>query len=134
MIDEVNDAAGSALPLATITVFSVNMICIPPFLITICYQVPDVSASVNNPILYPTIYVLRHSMSTRLTVILVARILLTVAFLQCHCLSIGYLFLGRITDPEILHAARLNLGNWGVPVGAAAMTFAFWTFFWTFRL
>lgn len=58
--------------------------------------------------------------------------LLTVALLQCYCLSIGCVLWRRIAQPESLPPTRFSLGRWGVPVNAAAVLYSLWSFFWSF--
>lgn len=58
--------------------------------------------------------------------------LVTVALLQCYCLSIGCLLWHRITHPETLPPARFPLGKLGIPINIAAVCFALWDFFWAF--
>lgn len=58
--------------------------------------------------------------------------LLTVALLQCYCLSIGCHLWRRIYHPETLPPARFPLGKLGIPINAAAVVWSFWCFFWSF--
>lgn len=58
--------------------------------------------------------------------------LLTVALLQCYCLSIGCMLWRRIYHPETLPPASFSLGRWGVPFNAFAVLYSFWAFFWCF--
>ena len=58
--------------------------------------------------------------------------LLTVALLQCYCLSIGCVLWRRIYHPETLPPSEFSLGKWGVPINAMAVVYAFWSFFWCF--
>ncbi|KIW89747.1 uncharacterized protein Z519_09904 [Cladophialophora bantiana CBS 173.52] len=58
--------------------------------------------------------------------------LLSVALLQCYCLSIGCLLWRRICHPETLPPAKFSLGKYGIPINAAAVAFALWNFFWCF--
>lgn len=58
--------------------------------------------------------------------------LLTVALLQCYCLSIGCVLWRRIYHPETLPKAKFSLGRAGVPLNAAAMLYSLWGFFWSF--
>ncbi|KAM5434525.1 hypothetical protein McanMca71_006219 [Microsporum canis] len=58
--------------------------------------------------------------------------LITVALLQCYCLSIGCILWRRIAHPETLPPAAFPLGKLGIPVNAAAVCYALWAFFWTF--
>ena len=58
--------------------------------------------------------------------------LLTVALLQCYCLSIGCLLWRRIRHPETLPHAEFSLGKFGIPINALAVVYAFWAFFWSF--
>jgi choline transport protein len=58
--------------------------------------------------------------------------LLTVALLQCYCLSIGCLLWRRITHPETLPPAKFSLGKFGIPINIAAVVYALWCFFWAF--
>jgi len=58
--------------------------------------------------------------------------LLTVALLQCYCLSIGCHLWRRTFHPETLPPARFSLGKFGIPINAVAVCWAFWCFFWSF--
>ncbi|KAK5694409.1 hypothetical protein LTR17_024831 [Elasticomyces elasticus] len=58
--------------------------------------------------------------------------LLTVALLQCYCLSIGCVLWRRIYHPTTLPPSEFALGRWGVPVNALAVLYSFWAFFWCF--
>lgn len=58
--------------------------------------------------------------------------LLTVALLQCYCLSISCMMWRRIAYPETLPPAPFSLGKFGIPINAAAVCYAFWAFFWAF--
>ncbi|KAK2871600.1 hypothetical protein FQN49_003016 [Arthroderma sp. PD_2] len=58
--------------------------------------------------------------------------LVTVALLQCYCLSIGCMLWRRIAHPETLPPASFSLGKFGIPINVAAVCYAFWAFFWTF--
>ncbi|KAF2719738.1 amino acid permease 2 [Polychaeton citri CBS 116435] len=58
--------------------------------------------------------------------------LLTVALLQCYCLSIGCVLWRRIYLPETLPPASFSLGKLGVPINAFAVIYSFWAFFWCF--
>jgi choline transport protein len=58
--------------------------------------------------------------------------LVTVALLQCYCLSIGCILWRRIAAPETLPPASFSLGKWGIPINIAAVLYAFWGFFWAF--
>lgn len=205
MAEEVKNAARS-VPKAMISIYIVNFILIFPAILTICYHIPNVSDALADPTLYPTIYVLRQSMSTAwMTVILVIVVallicsnitylaavsrdlyafsrdqglpfsswiakvdekraiprnayiltsivsiclgliyigsttafyaitsLLTVALLQCYCLSIGCLLWRRIFHPETLPRAQFSLGRWGIPINCLAVFYSFWSFFWSF--
>lgn len=205
MSEEVKDAAKS-VPKAMIAIYVVNFCLIFPAILTVCYHIPNVSDALDDPTLYPTIYVLRQTMSAGwMTVILVIVVLLlicsnitylaavtrdlfafardqgfpfsnwiakvddhrnipvnaciltsvisiclaliyigspvafyaitsllTVALLQCYCLSIGCLLWRRIRHPETLPPAQFSLGKFGIPVNAAAVTYALWAFFWSF--
>lgn len=205
MAEEVKDAARS-VPKAMMSIYLVNFCLIFPAILTICYHIPVVADALNDPTLYPTIYVLRQSMSdvwiTVILVVIVALLicsnitylaavsrdlyafsrdqglpfsgwisavdkkrsiprnaclvtcicsvclaliylgspvafyaitsLLTVALLQCYCLSIGCLLWRRIRHPETLPRARFSLGKFGIPINALAVTYALWAFFWSF--
>lgn len=203
MSEEVKDAAKS-VPKAMISIWIVNFCLMFPAILTICYHIPDVSLALQDPTTYPTIYVLRQSMSDAwLTVILVVTVLLlicsnitylaavsrdlfafardrgfpysgwiskidnnipqnaciltsvisvclaliyigstvafyaitsllTVALLQCYCLSIGCLLWRRIKYPDTLPPAHFSLGQWGIPINALAVIYAMWSFFWSF--
>ncbi|KAF3480908.1 uncharacterized protein GIQ15_06255 [Arthroderma uncinatum] len=58
--------------------------------------------------------------------------LITVALLQCYCLSIGCMLWRRIAHPETLPPAAFPLGKLGIPINVAAVCYAFWAFFWAF--
>jgi choline transport protein len=58
--------------------------------------------------------------------------LLTVALLQCYCLSIGCVLWRRIYYPQTLPPAKFSLGRAGAPLNAAAVIYALWGFFWSF--
>ncbi len=205
MSEEVKNAARS-VPKAMMSIYLVNFCLIFPAILTVCYHIPDVSVALMDPTLYPTIYVLRQSMSSAwMTVILVIIVLLlicsnitylaavtrdlfafardqglpfsawiskvdpkrniptnacivtsvisiclaliyigspvafyaitsllTVALLQCYCFSIGCLLWRRIRHPETLPPAQFSLGKFGIPVNAAAVSYALWAFFWSF--
>ena len=205
MSEEVKDAVKS-VPKAMISVYIINFCLIFPAILTVCYHIPVVSDALADPTLYPTIYVLRQSMSAGwMTAILVVIVLLlicsniaylapvtrdmfafardgglpfsdwiskvdqkrhiptnavivtsvisiclgliylgsitafyaitsllTVALLQCYCLSIGCLLWRRIFHPETLPPAQFSMGKWGIPVNASAVVYAFWSFFWSF--
>jgi choline transport protein len=205
MAEEVKDAAKS-VPKAMMSIYLVNFCLIFPAILTVCYHIPSVGDALADPTTYPTIYVLRQSMSAGwMTVILVIVVLLlicsnitylaavtrdlfafardqglpfsnwiakvdekrsipqnaciltsvisiclaliyigspvafyaitsllTVALLQCYCLSIGCLLWRRIRHPETLPPAQFSLGKFGIPVNAAAVIYAFWSFFWSF--
>lgn len=205
MAEEVKNAARS-VPKAMMSIYVVNFCLIFPAILTICYHIPNVSDALSDPTAYPTIYVLRQSMSDAwMTVVLVIVVvllicsnitylaavsrdlfafsrdkglpfsdwiskvdehrsipqnaciftsvisvclaliyigspvafyaitsLLTVALLQCYCFSIGCLLWRRIRHPETLPPAQFPLGKFGIPVNAAAVTYSFWSFFWSF--
>ena len=205
MAEEVKDAARS-VPKAMISIYVVNFCLIFPAILTICYHIPVVEDALADPTLYPTIYVLRKSMSSAwMTVILVIVVvllicsnitylaavsrdlfafsrdqgfpfsswiskvdkrrtipqnaciltsvismclaliyigspvafyaitsLLTVALLQCYCLSIGCLLWRKISRPETLPHAHFSLGKFGIPINALAVAYSFWSFFWSF--
>jgi amino acid transporter len=205
MAEEVKDAARS-VPRAMISIYVVNFCLIFPAILTICYHIPVVGDALDDPTLYPTIYVLRQSMSnTWMTVILVIVVallicsnitylaavsrdlfafsrdrgfpfsnwiskvdkrrsipqnaciltsvisiclaliyigspvafyaitsLLTVALLQCYCLSIGCLLWRRISRPKSLPPSQFSLGRFGIPINALAVLYALWSFFWSF--
>jgi choline transport protein len=205
MAEEVKDAARS-VPKAMMSIYVVSFCLIFPAILTISYHIPDVSSALADPTAYPTIYVLRQSMSdpwmTVILVIVVALLicsnitylaavsrdlfafardqgfpfsswiakvdnrraipqnaciltsvisiclgliyigspvafyaitsLLTVALLQCYCLSIGCLLWRRVCHPETLPIAQFPLGKFGILVNACAVIYAFWSFFWSF--
>lgn len=58
--------------------------------------------------------------------------LLTVALLQCYCLSIGCLLWRRIAHPETLPPAKFSLGRFGIPLNISAIAYSLWCFFWAF--
>jgi choline transport protein len=85
MSEEVKDAAKS-VPKAMISIYLVNFALIFPAILTVCYHIPVVGDALADPTLYPTIYVLRQSMSNGwMTVILVIIVLLLI------CSNITYL-------------------------------------------
>jgi choline transport protein len=85
MSEEVKDAAKS-VPKAMLSIYVVNFCLIFPAILTICYHIPVVGDALDDPTLYPTIYVLRQSMSNGwITVILVIIVLLLI------CSNITYL-------------------------------------------
>ena len=205
MSEEVKDAAKS-VPKAMMAIYLVNFCLIFPAILTVVYHIPDVPTALTDPTLYPTIYVLRQSMSSAwMTVILVIIVLLlicsniaylaavtrdlfafardqgfpfsnwiatvdqkrhiptnaviltsvvsvclgliyigspvafyaitsllTVALLQCYCLSIGCLLWRRIRHPDTLPPAQFSLGKFGIPINTLAVLYAFWAFFWSF--
>ncbi|GIZ38205.1 hypothetical protein CKM354_000162800 [Cercospora kikuchii] len=58
--------------------------------------------------------------------------LLTVALLQCYCLSIGCMLWRRLNHPETIPKARFSLGKVGPAINAAAVGYSLWAFFWSF--
>lgn len=58
--------------------------------------------------------------------------LLTVALLQCNCLSDGCLLWRRLTRPESLAPAQFLLDRLSIPIDAAAVFQALWAVFWSF--
>lgn len=58
--------------------------------------------------------------------------LLTVALLQCYCLSVGCLLWRRIMRPETLPPSPFSLGKFGIPINMMAVTYSLWAFFWSF--
>lgn len=205
MAEEVRDAARS-VPKAIISIYVVNFCLMFPAILTICYHIPNVKDALDDSTAYPTIYVLRQSMSsgwvTAVLCITVALLicsnitylaavsrdlyafardrgfpasawisnvdkkrsiprnaciltcaisvclsliyigsvvafyaitsLLTVALLQCYCVSIGCLLWRRTHHPETLPPAQFSLGKFGIPINALAVTYAIWAFFWSF--
>ncbi|KAJ7681611.1 amino acid/polyamine transporter I [Mycena rosella] len=55
-----------------------------------------------------------------------------VALMFSYTVSIGCVLHRRLTRPDLLPKARWSLGRWGVPVNAAAVTYAVFAFFWSF--
>jgi choline transport protein len=49
--------------------------------------------------------------------------LVSVALLQCYCLSIGCMLYRRIAAPETLPPARFSLGKFGIPINIAAVCY-----------
>ncbi len=85
MSEEVKDAARS-VPKAMISIYIINFCLIFPAMLTMAYHMPVLDDALADPTLYPTIYVLRQSMSTAwMTVILTLIILLLI------CSNITYL-------------------------------------------
>ena len=58
--------------------------------------------------------------------------LLTVALLQCYCLSMDCVLWRRIYRPETLPSAQYSLGRWRIPGNATAVVYSLWAFFWCF--
>ena len=58
--------------------------------------------------------------------------LLTVALMQCYCLSIGCVLWRRIAHPQTLPPAKFSLGRFGIPTNIAAVVYSLWCFFWAF--
>ena len=55
--------ASKAVPRAMMSVYVINFILIFPAILTLCFAMPDLEAALNDPSLYPPVYVLRQSMS-----------------------------------------------------------------------
>lgn len=73
MSEEVRNAS-SSVPKVMISVFGITFSLNIMTVITLCYHMPDVSAALKDPSLYPAVWVLRQSMSdTWLTVLLVVQ-------------------------------------------------------------
>lgn len=62
MSEEVKDASAT-IPKAIMATYLINFVLLFPTIVTICYHIPDVAASLEDPTTYPAIYVLRQSMS-----------------------------------------------------------------------
>lgn len=85
MSEEVRDAAKS-VPKAIMSIYIVNFCIMFPAIITICYHIPNLPDALADVTTYPTIYVLRQSMSDGwLTTILMVTVLLLI------CSNITYL-------------------------------------------
>ena len=85
-MSEETKSAAKSVPKAMMAVYIINFCLVFPALITICYHIPVVTDALDDPTLYPTIFVLRQSMSDGwMTVILVIIILLLI------CSNITYL-------------------------------------------
>src|SRR5271163_1255031 len=85
MSEEVKNAAKS-VPKAMMSIYIVNFCLIFPAILTVCYHITDLDAALTDPTTYPTIYVLRQSMSDGwMTVILIIVVLLLI------CSNITYL-------------------------------------------
>ena len=56
------------------SVYIVNFLLIFPAVITLCYGMPDLQAALDDPSLYPTVHVLRQSMSPAWTSVVLALI------------------------------------------------------------
>ncbi|PNY28326.1 Uncharacterized protein TCAP_01746 [Tolypocladium capitatum] len=85
MSEEVKDAARS-VPKAMMGIYVVNFCLIFPAILTVCYHISSVSDALADPTTYPTIHVLRQSMSDAwVTVILVIVVVLL------NCSNITYL-------------------------------------------
>ena len=68
------------------SVYVINFLLIFPAIVTLCFAMPDLTAALNDPSLYPTVYVLRQSMSVAWTsVVLVMIIVLLI------CSNVSYL-------------------------------------------
>ncbi|OAQ62485.2 GABA permease [Pochonia chlamydosporia 170] len=79
MSEEVRNAARS-VPRAMLSVYVANFIILFPMLVTLCYHIPDSSVALNDKTSYPTIYVLRQSMSQGwVTAVLLATIAILVS-------------------------------------------------------
>ncbi|KAJ3491279.1 hypothetical protein NLG97_g5625 [Lecanicillium saksenae] len=73
MSEEVRNASTS-VPKVMISVFGITFLLNIMTVVTLCYHITDVQAALNDPSLYPSIWVLRQSMSdTWLTVLLVVQ-------------------------------------------------------------
>ncbi|KAM3464107.1 hypothetical protein BB8028_0003g12520 [Beauveria bassiana] len=73
MSEEVRNAS-SSVPKVMISVFCINFFLNIMTVITLCYHIPDVTAALNEPTLYPAIWVLKQSMSDAwLTALLVVQ-------------------------------------------------------------
>lgn len=205
MSEEVRNAS-RAIPRAMIATWLINCVLVFFSFITIAYHLPDLGAALDDPSMYPIIYVLRQSMSKEwmtvvLTLILflivcsnmtylasvtrdiwafardqgfpfsnwISKVdekqhipknaiavtsgvafclsfiyigspvafyamtsLVTVALLQCYCLSIGCILWRRIAHPETLPPATFPLGKLGIPMNLAAVIYSLWCFFWAF--
>jgi choline transport protein len=78
--------ASRAVPRAMLSVYVINFLLIFPAIITLCFAMPDLDAALNDPSLYPPVWVLRHSMSTAwMTVVLMMIICLLI------CSNVSYL-------------------------------------------
>src|SRR5215471_9530200 len=85
MSEEVKDASKS-VPKAMITVYIANFLLIFPAILTVCYHITSLEDALGDPTTYPTIHVLRQSMSTGwMTAMLVVIVLILV------CSNITYL-------------------------------------------
>jgi choline transport protein len=63
MSEEVRDAA-NAVPKAMISIYIINFCLIFPAVLTVSYHIVSIDDALADPTLYPTIYVLRQSMSS----------------------------------------------------------------------
>jgi len=85
MSEEVRDAA-KAVPKAMIIIYFVNICMTFPVILTVCYHIRNVDDALNDPTLYPAIYVLRQTMSPGwITVMLLVIVMLLL------CSDITYL-------------------------------------------
>jgi len=55
-----------------------------------------------------------------------------VSLMITYTVSIGCVLYRRIYHPELLPAARWNMGKWGIPINAAGLIYSFFAFFWCF--
>lgn len=58
--------------------------------------------------------------------------LVTVALLQCYCLSISCILWRRITAPQTLPPAAFSLGKFGIPINITGVLYACFACFWSF--
>lgn len=85
MSEEVKDASKS-VPKAMISIYIVNFCLIFPAYLTVCYHIPNIDVALADPTGYPSLYVLRQSMSTGwMTAMLIVIVLILI------CSDITYL-------------------------------------------
>lgn len=71
MSEEVKDASIS-VPKAMIIIYLINFILLFPTVLTICYHLPSIDDALTDPTGYPSLYVLRQSMSSAWATVLLA--------------------------------------------------------------
>lgn len=72
--EEVRDAS-KAVPRAMMLVWGINFCFIFPAVITLCFAMPNLTAALYDPSLYPAVHVLRQSMSVAWTTVVLVMII-----------------------------------------------------------